>query len=251
MVNSLSKIIQDVKDGIFSIVVIGEFSAGKSTFLNALMGERLLPSFIKETTATTNFLRHTKDGSCESGIVVYNDGSEKKINDLSVKELEKYVSTKGDNVAQNVSYVDLYLNSPFLEDNVTLVDCPGLNGVKKHHKDITMKQIDNSSACIFMFRGVQPGTETDFNVLRDLDEKMNNIMFALNQIDFIEDSGDSDVKDVIDNITENYKNQFPNKSSMPKIYPISAKRALESREKAISDKNSTPEKRHELLKPHV
>lgn len=35
----------------FSIVLVGEFSAGKSTFLNALMGERLLPSFSSETTA--------------------------------------------------------------------------------------------------------------------------------------------------------------------------------------------------------
>ena len=49
----------DLFNGEFSIVVVGEFSAGKSTLLNALMGERILPSFSNETTATVNFLRHS------------------------------------------------------------------------------------------------------------------------------------------------------------------------------------------------
>ena len=45
----------------FSIVVVGEFSAGKSTFLNALMGEKYLPSFSNETTASVNFLDSIKE----------------------------------------------------------------------------------------------------------------------------------------------------------------------------------------------
>ena len=42
----------------FSIVIVGEFSVGKSTFLNALMGEKILPSYSDETTATVTFLKH-------------------------------------------------------------------------------------------------------------------------------------------------------------------------------------------------
>lgn len=43
--NSLMKQKKDLENGEFTIVVVGEFSAGKSTFLNALMGKKLLPSF--------------------------------------------------------------------------------------------------------------------------------------------------------------------------------------------------------------
>lgn len=46
---------QKLEENEFSIVVVGEFSAGKSTFLNALMGKNILPTFSGETTATINF----------------------------------------------------------------------------------------------------------------------------------------------------------------------------------------------------
>ena len=60
----------------FSIVIVGEFSVGKSTFLNALMGEKILPSYSDETTATVTFLRHkNKADNQQKGCVHYADGS--------------------------------------------------------------------------------------------------------------------------------------------------------------------------------
>ena len=50
---------EKVEEDMFSIGRVGEFSAGKSTFLNALTHKAVLPSFSPETTATVNFLRHT------------------------------------------------------------------------------------------------------------------------------------------------------------------------------------------------
>ena len=75
-VTVFAEIIETVKQDEFSIVLVGEFSAGKSTFLNALMGEKLLPSFTRETTATINYLRH-KDRSenGEEGRVYFSDGT--------------------------------------------------------------------------------------------------------------------------------------------------------------------------------
>ena len=55
---SLQVLMDNVEKDVFSIVVVGEFSAGKSTFLNAMMHKRVLPSNSGETTATVNFLRH-------------------------------------------------------------------------------------------------------------------------------------------------------------------------------------------------
>lgn len=72
--DGLEKLCRNVKDNLFSIVVVGEFSAGKSTFLNAMMHKKILPSFSGETTATVNFLR---DISCapdgEAGVVYYRE----------------------------------------------------------------------------------------------------------------------------------------------------------------------------------
>ena len=56
------KVVEKLKESFekeeYTIIVVGEFSAGKSTLLNALMGRRILTSFTSETTATVNFLRH-------------------------------------------------------------------------------------------------------------------------------------------------------------------------------------------------
>ena len=50
--NVFSDLHRKLEEGGFSIVVVGEFSTGKSTLLNALMGKKLLPSFTNETTAS-------------------------------------------------------------------------------------------------------------------------------------------------------------------------------------------------------
>lgn len=179
---------RNVEEGLFSIVLVGEFSAGKSTFLNALMHKRILPSFTSETTATVNFLRHTSQSpNHEAGIVYYNDNRQQSIPELTLQALEKVVSTRGDTedakVAASVDHVDLFLESPLLQDGVMLVDSPGLNGVADHHREITERQIQASHASIFMFSARQPGSRTDFAYLRDLKSQSGNIFLVLNMID--------------------------------------------------------------------
>lgn len=181
---SLFKLKDDVEKNLFSVVLIGEFSVGKSTFLNALMHRRMLPSFKKETTATVNFLRHTSQApNGEAGIVYYRNGTTKILPDLSVETIAKFVSTTGDTkegtIAQTVEKVDLFLDSKFLEDGVMLVDSPGLNGITENLEEITRRQIKESHACIFMFSTDHPGTKTEFEILRDLRAECNSIFIVL------------------------------------------------------------------------
>ena len=114
---TVKKLIYDVKNDEFTIVLVGEFSSGKSTFLNALMGEKILPSFSNETTATVNFLKHKdKAEKGESGCVYYNDGKTKCIDQADFQTISKYVSTESEEeVAQNIKHLDLYLDSKFLD----------------------------------------------------------------------------------------------------------------------------------------
>ena len=130
------KVVEKLKESFekeeYTIIVVGEFSAGKSTLLNALMGRRILTSFTSETTATVNFLRHKSVASeGEEGRVYYNDGREKILEKVDKDIIDQYVSTKGENVAENIRKLDLYLDSDFLKDGVSIVDSPGLNGLQK------------------------------------------------------------------------------------------------------------------------
>lgn len=222
---------ENLKNGEFSIVLIGEFSAGKSTFLNALMGERLLPSFTSETTATINYLRHkNRSHHGEEGCVYYENGTTKELDHIDFETITKYVSTRGDDVASKVSHLDLFLDSRLLENNVTLVDSPGLGGMAKGHKERTENQIRSSSACIFVFNAEQPGKETDFAVLDNLHSKLNSIICVLNKIDAIKVTEGESEDTVIAKIKENYKIAIPDAKNIPEILPVSAGAALAARD---------------------
>ncbi len=229
---AFEKLAQDLENGEFSIVVVGEFSAGKSTLLNALMGERILPSFTNETTATVNFLRHSeKAENGEAGRVYYYDGRQVPLENATLETIDQFVSTKGDDVAQKVQHLDLYLDSDFLKDGVTLVDSPGLNGVADGHREITEAQILRSHASIFVFNSDHPGSKTDFEFLYDLQKKVKTIIFVLNKVDSIKEDEGETVESVIESLKANYRKQFPEQKEVPEIWPVAAYPALVARNK--------------------
>ena len=209
---ALEKLQNNIEQGLFSIVLIGEFSAGKSTFLNALMQKRILPSYTRETTATVNFLQHaSKAPNGEPGIVYYRDGRTEVLPDLSVDTLTKYVTVgegeKRNAVSESTERVDLFLASRFLEDGVMLVDSPGLNGITENLEDITRRQIKESHASIFMFSADRPGSKTDFDTLRDLREQCSRIFIVLNKIDAIKANEGESVESVVQHLKDSYAEQ--------------------------------------------
>jgi GTP-binding protein EngB required for normal cell division len=254
----LERLQKSVQEGLFSIVLVGEFSAGKSTFLNALMHKYILPSFSGETTATVNFLRH-KDKAPIPGLCgrVYRlDGTEEDIHDLTVDTLERVVSTRGNTddqtVATTIDRVELFLDSEFLHEGVQLVDSPGLNGTADHHREITEQQIKSSHASIFVFNAEHPGTHTDFEYLRYLKSQSNNIFFVLNKIDSIKASEKNSAESIIQGLRKTYHDKFPEETTLPKIWPLSAGFALGARDPSFEyragEYATTQEKRDDLEK---
>ncbi len=257
---AIESLIKSIEKNRFEIVFIGEFSAGKSTFLNALMGKRLLPSFANETTATVTYMHDANElDEYKPGIIKYNNGDEKILPDLSLETIEKAVSTKGDinkqdkTVAKLVEWVDLYIkDNQFLKDGVLLVDSPGLNGCAEGHEDITLREIKKAHACIFVFNSDHPGSNTDFKFLQNVKKENSNLFFVLNKIDLINPDEGNTVEDIVNDLKREYKKRFSKETTIPKIFPISSRAALASRDETVGfrsdkDKADTPEKKREYL----
>ena len=255
--DSINKLKENVENGKFEIVVVGEFSSGKSTLLNALMHKKMLPSFTEETTAAVTFLRHSSENPNPNtaGVVYYNNGTQASIPNHELKTIEQFVSTRGDKedgtIAKTVESVHLFFDSELLKNGVMLVDSPGLNGVAENHREITERQIGKSHACLFVFNGDHPGTKTDFEFLKHLKAKSNNIFFVINKIDAIKSSEGETKESVINKLRKIYRENFPNDESIPKIYPVSASAALASRDETADFHNGeyakTAEKKNEFL----
>lgn len=181
--------------------------------------------------------------------VNYKDGKEERCEEVTLENIEKFVSTKGVDVAKNILSVEVFLDSKYLNDGVSLVDSPGLNGVLEGHEQITNDQIDRSHAAIFMFNAKQPGSKSDFEKLNMLLRKCNSVLIVLNQKDLVKED-EQTIDDVVHNLKQNYAKYF-NTDQLPEIFPISSYQALVARSKRKLDYNGktdfSTEQKQDLL----
>ena len=101
----------------FNMAVVGEFNRGKSSLINALLRQQILPCDILPTTAVTYFVEYSEDEFCE---VFWNSGLSEKI-DLNPSRLRNF-SAEGSEYASEISHILLGIKRPFLEDGLVLID---------------------------------------------------------------------------------------------------------------------------------
>ena len=181
--DNFNHIIERLKDESFRLAVVGEFSSGKSTFLNALLGIDLLKHGARETTAAVTEIKNDRSqGGMTLMDVYYADGQIRR--DISVDAITEYTSTssKKHAVAQEIEKV--VIRSKILDSDVPIcfVDTPGLNGMADNHREKTMEQIKDAHACIYLMQ-VRGLGQSDIDFLKYIGKYQNNIIFIQNFID--------------------------------------------------------------------
>jgi len=145
LMSEIRKIKERVSDDTFRIAVVGEFSSGKSTFINGLIGRDILLHAVNETTAAITCIYNVPDadariGSCE---IEFNDGRTKVIKDFAL--LKEYTTTQSQlDVAGEIKHVSIYAHFIDAEVPLVIVDTPGLNGIADKHRDITIEEVKHA-----------------------------------------------------------------------------------------------------------
>ena len=180
----LERLKERMQDDVFRIAVVGEFSSGKSTFINALLGKDVLSHASKETTAVLTQVVNVPqdDPRIGKGLVRCKDGTEQEIR---MDELREYTTTVSERhaVAQEIASVDIYIPLLHADRPLMLIDTPGLNGVASGHLDQTIRVVQEAHACIYLLqqRGL---TKEDLAFLRTyLMPNQQNFIFVQNFID--------------------------------------------------------------------
>ena len=180
-------------DELFLLVVVGEFNAGKSAFLNAMLGERLLKEGVTPTTSRINLLRYGEDVDYER-------------------------------VGEDLIAVTLPVE--WLRE-INLVDTPGTNAVVAGHQQITEHFVPRSDLVLFVTSADRPFSESERTFLERIREWGKKIVIVVNKIDLITDVDDR--AQVLDFVRENARNLL---GVEPEIFPISARMALSAKESA-------------------
>ena len=185
------------------LVVLGEFSRGKSYLLNSLLGIEVLPTATQTTTAINTFLKALPKGETERHIVVHWQDKERPPQRVVWTEddaLERWgteLESGHADVRKEVAHIELFLSHPLLDKGLVLVDTPGLQTIVKHHEAITRKAIAEAHIALFVQATDQLGgnqTEWDF-MERTLKSNFQKFITFINKWDLVLEPKDKKAKE--------------------------------------------------------
>lgn len=199
---NLKNLLNIVQSTSFKVMVLGEFKRGKSTFINALLGEEILPAFATPCTAIIN---EVKWGEKPRAILHFNqvDGQEREEpKEIPVDEIEEYVVIKEDvdqSQAINESpyeKLEIFWPLKLCKDRIEIIDSPGLNE-HKTRQQVTESYLVTVDAIILVLSCEQLFSKSEQEVV---DNKLlpmghKDIFFVCNRINLIRRNEVDRVKD--------------------------------------------------------
>jgi small GTP-binding protein len=174
---------KDQLSDIFMLVIVGEFNAGKSAFINALIGTDVMPEGVTPTTSVINLLRF------------------------------------GETAAETMlpdGIIQRTWPAQFLEE-ITIVDTPGTNAIIREHEALTQRFVPRSDLVLFVTSADRPFTESEREFMSQIREWGKKIVIIINKVDLLRDDVSRD--QVVTFVQENIERLL---EFTPEVFPVSA-----------------------------
>jgi small GTP-binding protein len=171
-------------------VVVGEFNSGKSAFINALLGQKLLKEGVTPTTTQINVLR-------------FGETQERHVENENLHTLTAPVE---------------------LLAELNIVDTPGTNAIIRQHEAITQQFVPRSDLVLFVTSADRPFTESERAFLEKLRDWGKKVLIVLNKVDLFESQEELD--QVTTFISDNARTLL---GITPEIFPVSSRMALRAK----------------------
>jgi small GTP-binding protein len=173
-------------DELFLLVVVGEFNAGKSAFINAMIGERILEEGVTPTTTRVGLLRYGPGRSREPA----------------------------------GAGLDLLTAPAEVLRGLAIVDTPGTNAVAREHEALTRDFVPRSDLVLFVSSADRPFTESERAFLQAIREWGKKVVVAVNKIDIL--GSEKEVAEVVAFVADRAQALF---GFSPEVFPVSARLA--------------------------
>ena len=168
------------------LMVMGSFSTGKSSFINALVGEEIAAVEAKPTTAVVTKLCY---GQQDKLLLHFRDG---KVQSATPQEFTRMTAVndeeKFNEVHEKLDYVERQMPLEILKQ-VSIIDSPGLNDVKEKRSEATERFVSKADTVLWMFSVVQLATREEIAAMDRLTPRLKPIA-VVNKMDLLDEEED-------------------------------------------------------------
>lgn len=168
----------------YDVVVCGEVKKGKSSFINALMGDEVLPT---NTQVATSQVFRIINSDTEEYSLVFTDGQRQRI---SRKDLSRYGSQVDADLygepifrGRQLDYIEVKHPIPSLPKSVALIDTPGIGALYAAHEQITRNYLSKAAAVIFIIDPKNPIVVKEREFIESALKVTKQIMFVMTKMD--------------------------------------------------------------------
>ncbi|MEG4805343.1 dynamin family protein [Microcoleus sp. ARI1-B5] len=208
----------------FQIAVFGPFNYGKSTLLNAMLGNRALPIDLVPTTGAAIYVNYGDELHAK---ITLKDGTE--VSEAGTDVLKRYaILDNNRQMRDDVAAVNVYCPHPFLKTGVELLDLPGTND-RQEQDNLVRDKLLTADLVVQVLDARKLMTLGEREHLRDWlsDRQINTVVFVANFLNLLEPDDQKQVYNRLLFVAESFRSNLPNNIS--NIYRVDALPALRAR----------------------
>ncbi len=211
------------------VVILGQFKAGKSSFINNLLGNELLPTGVLPVTAIITRISY---GNEPLAMVTHYNGDEERVN---IDSLHEYISEKSNpKNEKQVAVVDIFVPEMKNFKPVRLVDTPGLGSVFTHNTEVTNSWLGKIKAAIVVISAAQPLSEHDIELIKQATGQSPKVFILISKTDVVAEQELAEINAFIKiRLQEHFDVDFP-------IFPYSVNKNDEKCRQTILNKIIIP-----------
>ncbi|HEY7347504.1 MAG TPA: dynamin family protein [Ktedonobacterales bacterium] len=229
----------DIEQGIFKVLVLGEFKNGKSTLLNAMLGHKTLPARAAPTTAIITELVYGE----REDVAIYEAGkaTPRRLSwdafvgefQLSERDIQTLKQQQYLDRFQDVEYARIECQHPFCANGVRLIDSPGL-GEHISRTRVSTNFLKQAQAVIVVLNAISILTEAERAYIEQLGVgRLNHVFFVVNRINQIDQAEVESIKGWVQQSLKPHftdeQGQFDEAFYTRRVFFVNARGALEAR----------------------
>ncbi len=215
------------------VAVLGQFKRGKSTFLNALLGDPVLPTGVVPLTSIATFIRFAAVPSMR---VSFLDGRAPKEPSCSLGDpagAARALRHRRGNPQNHlrVARVDVGYPAAILSHGIVLIDTPGIASTLRHQTDAAIEVLRECDAGFFVLSVDPPVTEAELAYLDRVRPQVSRLFFVLNKIDYLVED---EKRAAADFLRRTLRHHLVAQSEIP-IFELSARQGLAAKQRGDDD----------------